>query len=92
MSHSEADQSSLGKDRTSTTPNSTYTSDVSTTPSLTLPGRDNERQPGSSLTDSDPLSVAEASQVATPNYSKRPYVSHSNSHLCNFVSLLSDLR
>ena len=58
----------------------TYTSNDTTTPSLTLPGGDNVRQPGSSLTDT----LAEASQVATPNYSKHPYVSSSNSHLCKF--------
>ena len=55
---------------------------VTTTTSHTLPGRDIVRQSGSSLTDT--LDVAEASQVATPNYSKRPYVSNSNSHLWKF--------
>jgi hypothetical protein len=47
-------------------PPTTYTSNVTTTPTHTLPGRDSE----SSLTDT--LGVAETSEVATPNYSKRP--------------------
>ena len=72
--NTEADRSSLGKDRTTT-----YTSIVTSTPSNTLPGRGSVRQP--EYSPSDTLGVAEASQVATPNYSKRPYVSNSNSHL-----------
>ena len=70
--NTEDDRSSLGKDR-----RSSYTSVVTTTPSNTLPGRDSVRQP-----DYSPLGITEASQVATPNYSKHPYVSNSNSHLC----------
>jgi hypothetical protein len=57
----EADQSSLENDRLPT-----YTPNVTTTPTHTLPGRDSE----SSLADT--LGVAETSEIATPNYSKRP--------------------
>ena len=60
---------------------STYTSNVTTAPSHTLAGRDSTMtQPGSSLTDT--LGIAEKSEVATTNYSKRLSVSPPNSHLC----------
>ena len=59
----EADQSSLGNDRTPS-----YTSNATTAP-YTLSDRDSMRQPGSSLTGT--LSVAEKSKVATTNYGKR---------------------
>ena len=74
--NTEADRSLLPveNDRTPT-----YSSIVTTTPPNTLPGRDSVLQPEYSLTDT--LGVAEASQVSTPNYSKHPYVSRSNSHL-----------
>jgi hypothetical protein len=67
----EAYRSSLETDRTPT-----YTSNVTTAPPHSLPGRDSVRQPNeteSSLTET--LGVAETSEVATPsaNYSKRPY-------------------
>ena len=59
----EADQSSLGKDGTSTA----YKSNVTTAP-YNLSGRDSVRQPGSSITDT--LGVAEKSKVESTNYSK----------------------
>ena len=77
----EVNRSSLENDRP---PTSTYTSNVTTTPSHTLPGRDSVRQPEYSLTDTLGHGVAEASQVATPDYSKRPSVSQSISHLSKF--------
>ena len=76
---SEADQSSTENDRTPP-----YNSNVRTRtePSHTLPGRHSVAQPGSSLTET--LGVEEASQVASPNYSKRLSGSYSNSDLCEF--------
>ena len=115
----DADQTSMGNDRTSpytsnvTTipthnlsgrdsetppeplrliPSTYYTSNVTTAPSHTLAGRDYVRQPDESeSTLADTSGVAEKSNVATANYSKRPSVSPpGNSH--SIVSILSYLR
>ena len=79
----KADRSSLGKDRTSTTP-----------PTLDLPGRDSVKLPEHSPT-TDTLGVADASQVATPNYSKRSSGKLNFPSLfsfsVNFVSILQDI-
>ena len=64
----------------------TYTSNVMTPPSHTLPGRDSVRQPDETLGKSshtDTLGVAEKSRVTTPNYSKYLSDSSPNSHLCD---------
>ena len=60
-------------DQNSPTTSISSTSNVTTTPSHVLPGRDSEsvRQPEYSLTDTLGRGVAEASQVAIPDYSKR---------------------
>ena len=82
----EADRSSLRLGLENDRPPS-YTSNVTTAPAHTLPGRDSVRlsdEPGSSLADT--LSVEEVSQVVTPNYSKRPSGNNFSptSHLCEF--------
>ena len=68
----------------------TNTSNVTTTPTHTLTGRD----PESSLTDI--FNIAETSEVATPKYrySKRPFGKFKFSPILicvNFVSILPDL-
>ena len=60
----QADQSTLGNDRS---PEPPYISNVTTTPSLTLPGRDFVRQPEYSLTDT----IGVPASQATTDYSKR---------------------
>jgi hypothetical protein len=81
----EADhRSSLEIDRPPSTV-VTYTSNVTTAPSDSLSGRDSVGQPDeteSSLTDT--IGIAEKSEVAASNYSKRLSGSIPNSHLCEF--------
>ena len=84
--NAEADQSLLGSDEPPS-----YTSNITTAPPHTLPGRDSVRPSESSH--SGTLGVAETSQISTPNYSKRPSGKFKFSLLIcvNFVSVLSDL-
>jgi hypothetical protein len=57
-------------------------SSVTTAPTHNLSGLDSVGPPEYSLTDT--LGAAEASQVVTPNYSKRPYGNINSTHLCEF--------
>jgi hypothetical protein len=75
--NAEADRSSLE--------NIIYTSNVTTAPTHNLSGLDFVGPPEYSPTDT--LGVAEASQLATPNYSKCPFGNITFppiSHLCEF--------
>ena len=65
-----------------------YNSNVNMTAPYNLSGRDSVRQESSLNT----IGNAEKTKVASPNYSKRLLGSLPNSHLCGYVSLLSDLR
>ena len=89
----DAHQSSLENDRLGAL---TYTSNVKTAPTHTLPGSDSVRLPDETESHTDTPGLAETSQVATPNssYSKRSSGNHFPPLLIyvNFVSLLPDLR
>ena len=68
--NAKADRSSMENHRPHT-----YTSNVTTAHPHTLPGRDSVRPPDeteSTITNLNILGVAETSELATPNYSKRP--------------------
>jgi hypothetical protein len=70
------------------------TSNVTKAPTHSLPGRDSVRhlnETESSLTET--LGVAETSEIAAPNYSKRAgrFGFSPTSHLCESISILPDL-